>query len=98
MQGTESGLQTFTVSNAGDGPLHITGVDAAGDQGLIATEATPLYQVQEDGCTAVTLAPGATCQVKVTFNPLEIGEQSGYLLVESNGGTPFSVLDGVGSL
>ena len=100
VEGGESSPHTFTVKNAGDGPLHIVGVEAGGNASLFGTaETTPIFQVDEDKCTGGTLAPGESCNVTVTFDPVEVGRRGGYLVVETeHGGTPFSALAGEGTL
>ena len=98
ISGGESAPQTFTVSNVGDGPLHVSEIQV-GDTATLGGEAeVAAYEIDEDGCTGTTVPAGGTCQVKVTFDPTATGEQSGYVLVKSDGGKPFGVLAGEGTL
>src|SRR5438552_932703 len=61
-----------TLTNNGDGPLHI--ISIALDQ-----LTSPDFS-QSNNCPAV-LAPGASCAISVIFEPTNLGERDGYIVV-----------------
>jgi Abnormal spindle-like microcephaly-assoc'd, ASPM-SPD-2-Hydin len=64
--GTQSATRLFNVSNAGSAPLRFSNVTVAGRDGKD-------FRVTQDGCTGVTLAPGASCAVGIAFAPTVAG-------------------------
>ena len=70
---TTSAIQTVTVTNAGNAPLTVTSVQAAGDF------------AQTNNCG--TLAVGNSCAVAVTFTPTVAGSRTGTITIgDSTGG------------
>jgi len=65
---------TLTVSNLGSAELLI---------GAIAAPAPP-FAVSTDGCSATGLAPGASCDVELTFSPQVPGPGTANLEIPSN--------------
>jgi hypothetical protein len=59
-----------TVTNTGDGPLHISAVTVAGSG---PTEFPADYRITADTCTGVPVAPAGACQVTVAHRPLGVG-------------------------
>lgn len=82
---TSSATQAITVTNTGGGTLSLASVAASGD-----------YSQTSTGCSG--LAPGASCQILVTFKPIAIGSRPGTLTITSNvpGGPQTVALGGVG--
>jgi hypothetical protein len=72
--------QALTVRNTGNQPETIASVTVTGPN---AAE-FPLT----GGCTSATLAPGATCDVTVAFQPTDIGARTASLDVRGASGTP----------
>src|SRR5438034_958941 len=66
--GTMSGAQTIMLRNNGQAPLHLSGIHDDGDF------------AQTNNCPAV-LAPGASCAISVIFEPSNLGERDGYIVV-----------------
>ena len=66
--GTMSGAQTIMLRNNGQAPLHLSGIHDDGDF------------AQSNNCPAV-LAPGASCAISVIFEPTNLGERDGYIVV-----------------
>src|SRR5438094_1010807 len=66
--GTMSGAQTIMLRNNGQAPLHLSGMHDDGDF------------AQSNNCPAV-LAPGASCAISVIFEPTNLGERDGYIVV-----------------
>src|SRR5438094_891288 len=66
--GTSSGAQTIMLRNNGQAPLHLSGIHDDGDF------------AQSNNCPAV-LAPGASCAISVIFEPTNLGERDGYIVV-----------------
>jgi uncharacterized repeat protein (TIGR01451 family) len=85
-QSSQSAAQTVLVTNVGNAALNVTGASASGD-----FAATNL-------CTA-PLAPGASCNITVTFTPTATGSRSGLLSIQDNAGdSPQSLsLSGTGT-
>ncbi len=67
-RGTAATSQTVTVSNQGIAPVAITGVTITPGVTTPPTAANTFTRPAAGGCIGVTLAPGASCQVVVTFN------------------------------
>ena len=70
--GTQSAVQTITVTNSGTAPLVVSQVTATGD--FHATET----------CTGSAVMAGSTCSVAVSFLPSAVGKHSGVLTVYGN--------------
>ncbi|MGB8977835.1 MAG: choice-of-anchor D domain-containing protein [Terriglobales bacterium] len=85
--GGTSAAKTVTLSNPGNATLNIGGIATSGD-----------FAVASKTCGA-TLAVGAKCTIKVTFNPTQLGTRTGSLSVTDNAaGSPQSVsLSGTGT-
>jgi hypothetical protein len=86
--GAATAAQMIALTNHGDGPLTIAGINATGD-----------FRAQPH-CPP-TLLPGITCTIGVTFNPTAAGARHGSLLVSDDSsalaGSQQSIqLDGVG--
>jgi hypothetical protein len=64
--GTTGSAQTITVTNSGNGPLTVTGIQATGDF------------AQTNNCASVAANSG-TCTIQVTFTPTSSGTRSGTL-------------------
>ena len=92
--GSTSSAQTVHLSNTGDGPLTVADVELGGtDPFDFAFNANV-----DDGCFGATLAPGASCEVDVFFQPTTLGSRSATLNFSGNAsGSPHSVsLTGTG--
>ena len=83
--GTTSAPQSVTVANTGDAPLFINSAAIRG--------ANPLdFTVVDDGCSGLTLAPGTSCPMSITFSPTASGTRSAALSVTDNAaGSPQTV-------
>jgi len=73
--GTTSGPQNVTLSNTGSAALSITSILTTGN-----------FAVSSNTCGG-SLAPGATCQIGVTFSPQVTGPLTGTLTVTDNSST-----------
>jgi len=74
--GSTSTADTVVLTNTGTKGLHITNLATTGDFTL-------------DACALRTINPGATCALKVTFNPTKLGTRTGTLTVTDDGaGSP----------
>jgi hypothetical protein len=69
--GVTSGAKTVTLTNTGSSTLNISSIATTGDfaQKIVARS-----------CKS-TVAPGASCVIKVTFTPTQIGVRNGDLAV-----------------
>ena len=77
--GTTSAPRSVTLTNSGNGPLTITTITVVGgNAGDFAKAASSTCDNGE------TLAPGATCQVDVTFTPTAAGSRSATLRFATN--------------
>jgi len=78
--GTTSATQTLTVRNTGTAPLNVTAVTRNGSNAadflLTTATATP--------CVGVSVAPGASCTVQVSFKPSATGLRSATLTLTHN--------------
>ncbi|MGA9352715.1 MAG: choice-of-anchor D domain-containing protein [Terriglobales bacterium] len=85
--GGTSAAKTVTLSNPGSATLNISGIATSGD-----------FAVASKTCGS-TLAVGAKCTIKVTFDPTQLGARTGSLSVTDNAaGSPQSVsLSGTGT-
>jgi hypothetical protein len=83
---TVSAPQTVTVADTGNLNLNISSVTASGDFS------------ETDNCSGASLAPGASCQIQVTFDPSQPGTRQGGLAVFANvaGGQLSVTLSGTG--
>lgn len=70
--GTQSAIQTITVTNSGNAPLVVSQVTATGD-----------FHVTET-CTGSVVAAGSSCSVAVSFLPAVVGTRSGVVTVYGN--------------
>ena len=66
--GSSSGSEHIVLVNSGQAPLHLSAIHDDGDFS------------QTNNCPVV-LAPGATCDISVTFVPSTLGERDGYIVV-----------------
>lgn len=69
--GTTSAQQTITVTNSGGADLNVS------------TLTVPSGFVASNGCTAA-VAPGRTCAIQVTFQPVVTGDATNNLLITDN--------------
>lgn len=74
---TSAPLTAF-VRNTGSGSLTL---GAAALEGADAAA----FTIGTDGCAGLTLAPGGTCQIGVTFKPLAAGAKTAFIHVPSSG-------------
>lgn len=90
--GTTSTAQSVTVSNSGNASLFFNSAAISGADTLDFT-------VVGDGCSGVTLAPGASCVMSVTFSPTTAGTRTAALSFADNApNSPQSVsLTGTGT-
>jgi parallel beta-helix repeat protein len=82
--GTTSPPTTVTVTNNGDGPLHISNSTTSSDFG------------QTNNCPD-QLSPSTSCDYLVTFSPTAAGERSGFLTITDNAGPHPIQLYGAGN-
>ncbi len=89
--GSAGTIREITISNTGNMP---GGMFIA----VIAGGAIGSFQILDENCTGVELAPAATCTVQVRFQPVSEGVKKATLGLfgENDGPTPI-VLTGVGS-
>ena len=73
--GTTSVPQSVTVSNTGTAGLFINSA---------AVPNTLDFTVVGDGCSGLTLAPGTSCSMSITFKPTNVGTRSAALVVTDN--------------
>ncbi len=83
--GSGTNPQNVTVTNTGDGPVAFRAVSVQG-------EAAGSFLIGADRCSRVTVAPGGTCLVQVSFAPLQPGAQSAFLRFTSNRPEPDAVM------
>jgi hypothetical protein len=88
--GTTSAPQSVSVANSGDAPLLINSA---------AVPNTLDFTQVHDGCSGLTLAPGTSCSVSITFSPTASGTRSAALVVTDTApGSPQTVpLTGTGT-
>jgi hypothetical protein len=67
----------FTVSNNGAAPLAVGTVSLAGDD-------PNQFDITSDTCTGTSVAPGASCDIGVAFDPSTAGDLSASLRVPTN--------------
>jgi Putative Ig domain/Abnormal spindle-like microcephaly-assoc'd, ASPM-SPD-2-Hydin len=75
--GTTSAAQSITVSNSGSGGLFINSAATRGTNPLDFTQV-------DDGCSGLTLPPGAACSVSITFSPTATGTRSATFILTDN--------------
>jgi hypothetical protein len=73
--GTTSPPQTITVVNTGDASLFINSA---------AVPNTLDFTVVSDGCSGLTLPPGTSCNMSITFSPTATGTRTAALTVTDN--------------
>ena len=76
LEGTSSPAQTIAVENPGTSTLTISAI------GITGTGATSFHQTHTCGSN---LAPGANCNISVTFKPTVIGSIGAFLSITDNG-------------
>jgi putative Ig domain-containing protein/ASPM-SPD-2-Hydin domain-containing protein len=74
--GTTSPAQSVSVANTGDAGLFINSAAITGQ--------TLDFTVVNDGCSGLTLAPGASCAMSITFKPTASGTRTAALTVTDN--------------
>ncbi|MFZ3342352.1 MAG: protease pro-enzyme activation domain-containing protein [Terriglobales bacterium] len=92
---TASGKKKVVVTNSGNATLNITTIATTGDFALVAVKATKKVTPCVNG---TALAPGSTCEIKVSFTPTQTGARTGDVNFTDNAsGSPQSVaLTGTG--
>src|ERR687885_1046645 len=90
--GTTSAPQSITVTNTGNAGLFISSAATRGANPLDFTQVS-------DGCSGLTLAPGTSCSVSITFSPTASGTRSAaFTLTDNAANSPQSVpLTGTGT-
>ena len=78
--GGESAAQDFTVENTGDAPLQVDGAT------LVGAEAGQ-FELDEESCDGIELAPDETCQLSVTFAPTAGGAHTAGIEIQSDAAT-----------
>lgn len=83
--GATTASQSITVANSGTANLFINSAQTRGADPLDFTEVS-------DGCSGLTLPPGSSCSVAITFSPTATGTRSGsFLLTDNAPASPQSV-------
>jgi hypothetical protein len=72
--GVTKGKKKVTVTNTGDATLTISSISTSGDFGLVTVNKTKKITPCVNG---TNLAPGATCLIKVSFSPTQVGPRTG---------------------
>lgn len=90
--GTTSAAQSITVSNTGNASLFINSAAIGGTNTLDFTAVG-------DGCSGLTLAPGTSCTMSITFSPKAAGTRTATLTVTDNapGSPQTAALSGTGA-
>ena len=93
--GTTTAGKKVVVTNSGTATLNITSIAVSGDFALVAVKATKKVTPCANGSS---VAPGATCEIKVSFSPLADGALTGAVSFTDNAaGSPQQVtLSGTG--
>jgi hypothetical protein len=88
--GTTSAAQSVTVANTGTAPLFINSA---------AVPNTLDFTVVGDGCPGLTLPPGGSCVMSMTFSPTAAGTRTAALTVTDNapGSPQTALLTGTGT-
>jgi subtilase family serine protease len=79
--GVTSGKKTVTLTNTGTATLDIASIVPSGDFALATVTATKKVTPCVNGGT---VAAGATCEIKVTFTPLQTGALTGDITFTDN--------------
>ncbi|HEY0411268.1 MAG TPA: DUF4214 domain-containing protein [Candidatus Dormibacteraeota bacterium] len=79
--GSSAAARTLTVASTGGAPLRVRGVALSGAN-------ASAFVVVADKCSGVTLAPGASCPVSVSFAPDADGSRSATLTIDGEGAGP----------
>src|SRR4051795_9649512 len=83
--GTTSAPQSITIANTGNAALFINSAATRGADPLDFTQVN-------DGCSGLTLAPGTSCSVSITFSPTASGARSAtFILTDNAAGSPQTV-------
>jgi hypothetical protein len=83
--GTTSAPQSITVTNSGTANLFVNSAQTRGANPLDFTQVN-------DGCSGLTLTPGASCSVAITFSPTANGTRSAtFMLTDNAAGSPQTV-------
>jgi hypothetical protein len=86
---TAAGKKKVTATNTGTATLTITSIAVSGDFGLVAVKQTKKVTPCANG---TNLAPGASCVIKVSFTPTQVGIRTGTLAFTDNApGSPQQV-------
>src|SRR5439155_430299 len=75
--GTTSAPQSITIANTGNASLFINSAATRGANPLDFTQVS-------DGCSGLTLAPGTSCSVSITFAPTASGTRSATFILTDN--------------
>jgi hypothetical protein len=75
--GTTSAPQSITITNTGNAGLFISSAATRGANPLDFTQVS-------DGCSGLTLAPGTSCSVSITFSPTASGTRSATFILSDN--------------
>ena len=75
--GTTSAPQSITITNTGNAGLFINSAATRGANPLDFTQVS-------DGCSGLTLAPGTSCSVSITFKPTATGTRSATFILTDN--------------
>lgn len=75
--GTTSPAQSVTATNSGNAPLFF---NSAAIRGLDTLDFTAV----SDGCSGLTLTPGASCTMSITFSPTAAGTRTAALTFTDN--------------
>ncbi|MGA9472780.1 MAG: choice-of-anchor D domain-containing protein [Terriglobales bacterium] len=92
---TAAGKKKVVVTNTGTSTLNISTIGISGDYALVAVKQTKKITPCVNGSA---VAPGATCEIKVSFSPTQTGVRTGSVSFTDNAsGSPQSVaLTGTG--
>jgi hypothetical protein len=86
--GSSAAARTVTVASTGSAPLRVRGVALTGGN-------ASAFAVVADKCSGVTLNPGASCPVSVSFTPDGDGNRSATLAIDGDGAGATTTLAGV---
>jgi Putative Ig domain/HYDIN/CFA65/VesB-like, Ig-like domain len=78
--GTTSAPQSIAITNTGTAGLFINSAATRGANPLDFTQVS-------DGCSGLTLAPGTSCSVSITFSPTATGTRSATFILTDNAPT-----------
>ena len=94
--GTASVAQTVSVTNTGNAPLLVSSIAITSNNAPVGVQAVVTDFTETDTCTAVSVAPGATCSLSVAFLPSSTGIRSSTLTLYANisGGQATATLSG----